>query len=73
MVRKQSQMGASKYEFNPEQFDIDAENNRLRYDEQHTSIKAELTRLIEADPVRLSETFSIMLDVMREFKKQYNL
>jgi hypothetical protein len=72
-VRKQSQMGASKYEFNPEQFDIDVENNRLRYEDSRELIHAELTRLMEADPVRLDETFSIMLDVMREFKKRYNL
>jgi hypothetical protein len=68
-MRKQSQMGASKYEFNPEQFDIDVENNRLRYEDTRALIHAELTRIIEANPVRLEETFSIMLDVMREFKK----
>lgn len=72
-MRKQSQMGASKYEFNPEQFDIDVENNRLRYLDKYSQVYGELTMIMESDPTRLDETFSIILDVMREFKKEYGV
>lgn len=72
-MRKQSQMGTSKYEFNPEQFEIDVENNRIRYLGKYTDIYSALEQQIESDPVRIDETFSIMLDVMREFKKKYGI
>lgn len=72
-MKKQSQMGTSKYEFNPDQFDIDVEANRVRFVTRRALIHAELKKLIELDGPRIDETFSMMLDVMREFKKHYGL
>lgn len=45
-------MGSSKYEFNPEQFDLDVHNNMKRYSEKREVIKAELEKIIFKDSVR---------------------
>lgn len=72
-MRKGSMMGTSKYEFNPEQFDIDVANNAKRHQETKAKIYEEIKRMLESDPVRMDQTFSTMLEVMRELKTRYGL
>lgn len=66
-------MGSSKYEFNPEQFEIDVQNNINRYMELKDNIKEELHKIILQDPSRMSTTFTCVLEVLREIKQEYNL
>lgn len=73
MTKKGSMMGASKYEFNPEQFEIDVENNIKRYKNKKDSAKQEIIKILESDPTRLDESFSMVLEILREIKEKYKL
>ena len=72
MVRRMSQMGSSKYELNPEQFDIDIANHQKRYDEKKKEVDEKVRAILSEDPVRMEETFSMILDVMRDVKTYYD-
>ncbi|MFJ8528702.1 hypothetical protein [Bacillus sp. NPDC094106] len=72
-MRKPSMMGSSKYEFHPEQFDIDVLNNKRDYEEKKKYIKQELNKMILCKPSRMGETFSMMIQALRELKAEYEL
>lgn len=72
-MRRHSQMGASKYEFNPEQLDTDVERNQVRLEKKRKDIKKKIIAMLESDPVRIEESFSTLLDVLREVKISYKL
>ncbi|SHE67277.1 hypothetical protein SAMN05444392_102319 [Seinonella peptonophila] len=69
-MKKQSNMGSSKYEFNPEQFDIDVARNHERYQQKKLEIKIKLWSMLFHEPDRVDETFNIICDVLREFKEE---
>jgi len=72
-MRKQSAMGSSKYEFDPNQFDIDILNNKKRYDEKLKLIKYDLEEILYQDPIRINETWSMILQNLRQMKVENKL
>ncbi|WP_242290366.1 MULTISPECIES: hypothetical protein [unclassified Bacillus cereus group] len=72
-MKKSSNMGSSKYEYNPEKFEKDVLNNKKRYEGKSQEIKEELSRLLKNEPSRMNETFSMMLQSLRELKEEYHL
>ncbi|SME50079.1 hypothetical protein BACERE00183_04389 [Bacillus cereus] len=72
-MKKSSNMGSSKYEYNPEKFEKDVLNNKKRYEGKSQKIKEELSRLLKNEPSRMNETFSMMLHSLRELKEEYHL
>lgn len=66
-------MGTSKYEFNPEQLDVDVQNNILRHKHQKELIHNLVMSEIKKDGSRMDQTFSIFLEVLREIKEEYTL
>lgn len=72
-MRKQSQMGSSKYEFNPEQLDIDVHNKNIKSQQQKLEIHLTIMYLLKKDAFRMDQTFSTILQVLREIKEEYNL
>lgn len=72
-MRKYSQMGTSKYEFNPEQFEIDVSNNLQRYSVKKQTLSHKIHAILKEDPVRMDESFSMLLDILREVKTDYKL
>lgn len=66
-------MGSSKYEFNPEQFDIDIHNNKKRYDEKLQLIKCDLEKILFQDPIRVEETWNMMIQTLRQVKEENTL
>jgi hypothetical protein len=72
-MRKQSQMGCSKYEFNPEQFEIDIQNKIIKHQQEKQEIQTILTNILRRDAFKMDQTFSIILDVLREIKVEYKL
>ncbi|MDX5808732.1 MULTISPECIES: hypothetical protein [unclassified Bacillus cereus group] len=72
-MKKSSNMGSSKYEYNPEKFEKDVLNNEERYHGKSQEIKEELSILLKNEPSRMNETFSMMLQSLRELKEEYHL
>jgi len=66
-------MGASKYEFNALQFDIDVANNRRKYKEKKELARRKIVSMLEEEPPNMEENFSMLLEIMRELKVKYNL
>ncbi|MED0951148.1 hypothetical protein P4T70_24170 [Bacillus mobilis] len=72
-MKKSSNMGSSKYEYHPEKLEKDVLNNQKRYERKSQEIKEELSRLLKNEPSRMNETFSMMLQSLRELKEEYHL
>lgn len=72
-MRKPSQMGCSKYEFNPEQFEIDIQNKIIKQLENKQEIHTILTNILRKDAYKMDQTFSTILEVLREIKSEYQL
>lgn len=66
-----SQMGASKYEFNPQQFDIDMADHQRKYKERKMQYEKQLRKLIESEPHRMGENYSLVIEVLREIREDY--
>lgn len=73
MRRKGSQMGSSKYEFEPDLFNKDIQKNKERYDNKILSIQKVVLCQIEEDPSRMNETFSMFIEVLKGMKREYGL
>lgn len=67
---KVSQMGASKYEFAPDQFEVDIALNQKRFEAKKEEIRLQITKTLESEPTRMDETFSLYVEVLREMKEQ---
>jgi len=72
-MRKQSMMGSSKYEYNPNQLDEDVLENAIRYRKTKELIREEILENFQKDASRMEQTFSIYLEVLREIKNEWNL
>ncbi|PSJ85466.1 hypothetical protein C7R93_29855 [Brevibacillus fortis] len=59
-------MGASKYEFNPRQFDEDIQQNAVRYETKMDEIRQKINSILASVPARMPETFSLIIEVLRE-------
>lgn len=68
MSRKLSAMGSSRYEFNPEQFDMDVQRNIERRNKRKDEIKNLILSELKKDPVRQDETYQMFIDALREYK-----
>lgn len=73
MARKQSQMGASKYEFNPTQFEIDIANNLIKHQAKRDRIKNAVKEILEEDPALINETYHLFIQILRDFKQEHNV
>lgn len=67
-MKRWSAMGSSKYEFNPNQLDIDIRKKEEHYNKKKDSINKQILSMLESEPEKMNETFSIILDVLREWK-----
>ncbi|PAD85063.1 hypothetical protein CHH57_01770 [Niallia circulans] len=72
-MRKQSMMGSSKYEFSPEQIDKDIQNKIDKHQQLKRSIHNSIMEFISSEPHKMDQTFSTILEVMREIKQEYKL
>ena len=64
----------SKYSYvNENQLDVDILKNKERYNLTRQDVKKEILERFKSDPVRLEETFSMYIDVLRELKNEYNI
>lgn len=70
-MKKPSMMGSSKYEFNPEQFDIDVIASKERYKAKYERIESELKKIVFSDNERIEETWNIVIKVLRDLKEEY--
>lgn len=67
-----SNMGASKYEFEPDKLDRDIKAKQERYNRKKDTIKAMIEGMMISDPARQEETFSMFCEVLREWREQNN-
>jgi hypothetical protein len=73
ILRKHSQMGSSKYEFNPEQFEIDIQNKIIKQQQLKQDIHSAILSILKNNAHNMDQTFSTILEVLREIKTEYNL
>lgn len=71
--RKKDRNPDSKYAYDPERLDEDIKANIQRIERKREHIKRVLSEEITSEPTRMEETLSLMIDVLREKKKQYGL
>ncbi|WZY36107.1 hypothetical protein NSR02_07105 [Bacillus sp. FSL W8-1122] len=71
--RKKHRNPDSKYAYDPEKLDDDIKANIQRIERKRERIKRVINEEITSEPTRMEETFSLMIDVLREKKKQYGL
>ncbi|PAF08686.1 hypothetical protein CHH65_13950 [Shouchella clausii] len=71
--RKKDRNPDSKYAYDPEKLDDDIKANIQRIERKRERIKRVINEEITSEPTRMEETFSLMIDVLREKKKQYGL
>ena len=64
-----SSMSTSKYEMDPSRLDKDVQVNRERLERKKDHIKQLVEGTLTSDPVRQDETFSVFLEVLREWKE----
>lgn len=72
-MRKPSMMGSSKYEFNPEQFELDIKRSQERYNKKLKAIKGEISTQFVDDPTRMKETYQMYVEILMDMKKKFNL
>jgi hypothetical protein len=62
---------SSKYGLQPEKLDEDIAQNQKRYEEKQAKINEILNKLITDDPTRQEETFSMIVDWAREWRRNH--
>lgn len=67
-MKKPSMMGASKYEFNPLQFDKDIAENQERYRIKKLVVENKLNDILYSDSNRIDETWNMIIEVLRNIK-----
>lgn len=73
MSKKQSQMGTSKYEFNPEQFEIDMMNNLENYRIKYELLNDTIENWFMIEPDKMKDTYGMLINVVTNIKKKYDL
>jgi hypothetical protein len=64
-----SNMGASKYEFEPDKLDEDIKAHQERYERKKETIKAMFEGMMKSDPVGQEETFQMFVEVLKEWRE----
>jgi len=64
-----SNMGASKYEFEPDKLDEDIKAHQERKERKKDTIKAMVEGMMKSDPVRQEETYQLFIEVLREWRR----
>lgn len=65
-----SNMGVSKYEFEPDKLDKDIKAHQERYERKKDTIKAMFEGMMISDPVRQEETFQIFVETLKEWREK---
>ncbi|MCR1834993.1 hypothetical protein NSA56_11360 [Oceanobacillus caeni] len=65
-----SNMGASKYEFEPDKLDKDIKTKQERYNRKKDTIKAMVEGMMKSDPVGQEETFQMFVEVLKEWRER---
>ena len=60
---------SSKYGLQPEKLDDDIRANEQRYNEKKAKVNETLDDLMRSDPARQDETFEMILDWAREWRR----
>lgn len=71
--RKKHRNPDSKYAYDPEQLDEDIKANIQRIERKREHIKRLISEEITSEPMRMEETMSLLIDVLRETKDRYGL
>jgi hypothetical protein len=64
-----SNMGASKYEFEPDKLDEVIKAHQERYERKKDTIKAMVHGMMKNDPTRQDETYQMFVEVLREWRE----
>ena len=65
-----SNMGASKYEFEPNKLDEDIKAHQERKGRKKDTIKAMVEGMMISDPTRQEETYQMFVEVLREWREK---
>ena len=65
-----SNMGASKYEFEPDKLDEDIKAHQERKGRKKETIKALVEGMMKSDPVGQEETFQMFVEVLKEWRER---
>jgi hypothetical protein len=63
-----SNMGASKYEFEPDKLDKDIKVHQERKKRKKDTIKAMFEGMMKSDPTRQDETYQMFVETLREWR-----
>lgn len=66
-----SNMGASKYEFEPDKLDKDIKTKQERYNRKKETIKAMFEGMLKSDPVRQEETYQMFVETLKEWREKH--
>ena len=65
-----SNMGASKYEFEPDKLDKDIKEHQERKKRKKDTIKAMVEGMMKSDPTRQDETYQMFVEVLKEWREK---
>ena len=65
-----SNMGASKYEFEPNKLDEDIKAHQERKKRKKDTIKAMVEGMMKSDPTRQEETYQMFVETLKEWRER---
>ena len=65
-----SNMGASKYEFEPDKLDKDIKAHQERKERKKDTIKAMVEGMMKSDPTRQEETYQMFVETLKEWRER---
>lgn len=65
-----SNMGTSKYEFEPDKLDKDIKAHQERKERKKDTIKAMFEGMLKSDPVRQEETYQMFVETLKEWRER---
>ena len=65
-----SNMGASKYEFEPDKLDEDIKAHQERAKRKKETIQAMFEGMMKSDPTRQEETYQMFVETLREWREK---
>ena len=66
-----SNMGASKYEFEPDKLEKDIKAHQERKERKKDSIKAMVHGMMKSDPTRQDETYQMFVETLKEWREKH--
>jgi hypothetical protein len=64
-----SAMGGSKYELEPDLFNLDTQANLERFERKKQLIKDMIDGMMKSDPARQEETFFMFVEALRDWRE----